>query len=271
MSTLSPSRRRHRRNAALAVAAAALLALALAFVVFGHDTVLAQPTRHWCAVAEGSGSTYDQQIRTNYLTAFDRDVRWFAGQPGDAPMCLIIATGTPTNNPIGTAPIHATDPNSTSADAEVEANVGTAEGQFSQVLASATDNLGTPLVEALYALALSGQVADGDTISVYSDMRQNSDNVRITDFVGSNRPTDLNAALEAALDRLAAAQILPDGQNGRPSMRGVRIAVPAPAASIAASGDPKAQAERAATTHAFWMAWARRTGAILLWGQGAGA
>jgi hypothetical protein len=265
---MTTSTRRKYRNAVMGLAVA-LVALVVAFLLFGRDAVDPPNASRFCAIPEGSGTTYNAQIRGTYLEAFDRDVRWFARQPGEQPMCLILATGTPTNNPIATAPVDAEDPDSPDADDEVAANIATLDSQFAQLLATAVDPVGTPLMEALYALALAGAVGRGDTVSLYTDMRQNSVNLRITDFVGSNRPPDLAEAINARLDQLAGAGILPDGRDGHPSLSGVRIAVPVPEASISASKDNAQAAERLAVTRTVWTVWAKRTGAVLLWGRGA--
>jgi hypothetical protein len=220
----------------------------------------------FCVVAEGSGSTRDADIRNAYLTAFGQDVTWFSDQPGDQPMCLILATGDPTLNPIAMQPIHAADPHSPDADGEVDGNVATARAGFAQVLGYASDKQHTPLAEALFALAQRAELKAGDTVAVYSDMRQFSQFVEIPAITRLNNPPAQSAAIDGALDGLAAAHLLPDGENGAPSLQGIRIVAPVPDVSRpSAPEDPRLPQARAAAAHEFWQRWAARVGADLRW------
>ncbi len=220
----------------------------------------------FCVVAEGSGSTRDADIRTAYLTAFERDIAWFADQPGDQPMCLVLATGDPTLNTIAIQPIHAADPHSPDADGEVESNVATARAGFAQVLGYASDKQHTPLAEALFALAQRAELKAGDTIAVYSDMRQFSQFVEIPAITRVGNPPAQTAAIDGALDGLATAHLLPDGKDGAPSLQGVRIVAPVPDVSRPSdSDDPRLPQARAAAAHEFWQRYAARVGADLRW------
>lgn len=145
-------------------------------------------------------------------------------------------------------------------------NIELAKTQFAQVLATATDLVGSPILEALYTLAVRGDLRVGDTVSVYSDMRQDSPNVKTFTLVGR---TTQAKKIRAALDRLAAAGLLPDGKHGRPSLRGIRIVVPAPSASAEVSKPDRRQLEalRQVAVKEFWFAWADAVGANLKWGE----
>ena len=246
-----------------AVGAAALCAAAIAGCGGGGGDAAADV--RFCAVAEGSQSTSRSDIRIEYLNAFSRDVEWFAGQPGTSTMCLILAIGNPTANSIGELPIRAANPNSPDADGEVTGNIELAKSQFAQVLASANDLVGSPILEALYALAVRGNLRAGDTVSVYSDMRQDSALVKTFTLVGKTRQKQ---KINAALDRLRAVGVLPDGQAGRPSLKDVNIVVPAPSASAEVSKPKlKLEAARQVVAKEFWFAWADATGADLKWGE----
>lgn len=222
----------------------------------------------FCTVAEGSQSTNLAPIRVAYQEAFDADVGWFAEQPGTSPLCLILAVGDPTSNPIGELPIRAENPNSPDAATITADNIATASVQFAQILASTQDLVGTPLLEALYALAVRGGLQPGDTVAVYSDMRQFSPHVRVPDLVRLGNAAGQADAIRRALDRLATAGLLPDGQAGRPSFEGIRLVVPAPSASarVATPDDPRLEAARQAAAEQLWRAWAERVGADLVWG-----
>lgn len=219
----------------------------------------------FCAVAEGSLSTRRADIRSAYLKAFAGDVEWSARQPGSSPMCLILAVGNPTANPIGELQIRATNPNSPDADREVAGNVEVAKTQFAQVLAAANDVEGSPILEALYTLAVRGNLRAGDTVAVYSDMRQDSPNVKTFTLVSEQHQ---RTKIKAALDRLRRRGLLPDGSGGRPSLRGVRLVVPAPSVSALVSrpASRKLEAERQVAAREFWSAWAAAVGADLTWG-----
>ncbi len=246
----------------LATGAAAIVAATITGCGGGSDG--AADVR-FCAVAEGSLSTSRSDIRVEYLNAFSRDVEWFARQPGTSTMCLILAIGNPTANSIGELSIRAANPNSPDADGEVTGNIELAKSQFAQVLASANDPVGSPILEALYALAVRGDLRGGDTVSVYSDMRQDSALVKTFTLVGKTRQKQ---KIDAALDRLRAVGVLPDGQAGRPSLKDVNIVVPAPSASAEVSKPKlKLEAARQVVAKEFWFAWADATGANLKWGE----
>lgn len=241
----------------------AMVAALLALLLSGCGNT-ANP--RFCVVAEGSGSTRNADIRNAYLTAFQRDVTWFSDQPGDQPMCLVLATGDPTLNPIAIQPIHAADPHSPDAEGEVESNVATARAGFAQVLGYASDKQHTPLAEALYALAQRAELKAGDTIAVYSDMRQFSQFVEIPAITRIGNPPAQSAAIDGALDGLAAAHLLPDGKDGAPSLQGIHLVAPVPDVSRASTvGDPRLPQARAAAAHEFWDRWSTRVGADLRW------
>lgn len=222
----------------------------------------------FCALAEGSRSTRSVPVRGAYLTAFGSDVEWFARQPGTSTMCMILAVDNPTANPIGELPIRAANPNSPDAENEVVENIELAKSQFAQVLAQADDPIGTPILEALYALATRADLRPGDTVSVYSDMRQDSPLVKTFNLVSKERQAQ---KIEAALDVLRARRILTDGKNGRPSLRGIHVAVPAPSASVRVSNPENRAVESARQVAAkeFWFAWAQAVGVDLRWGESA--
>lgn len=227
----------------------------------------------FCAVTEGSRSTRVAEIRNAYLNAFAKDVEWFAEQPGDVPMCLILAIGNPTINQIAELAIRAEDEHSADADAEVATNVETAKAQFAQVLANARDTEGTPILEALYALAERADIQPGDTISVYSDMRQHSPNIRTYNLVRISDTARQAELVSQAIEQLRAAGLLPDGQDGRPSLADVHIVVPEPSASarISEPEDRRVEAARQVVAKQFWTEWADAVGADLRWGGSAGA
>ena len=66
------------------------------------------------------------------------------------------ATRPPTRS--ASLPIRAANPNSPDADGEVVGNIELAKSQFAQVLATANDPVGSPILEALYALAVRGDL-----------------------------------------------------------------------------------------------------------------
>lgn len=251
------------RNVAATIAAAALIAGLAA--CGGEDA----PDAMFCAIAEGSGSTKDASVRSAYAAAFDSDVTWSAEQPGVSPMCLILAVGAPAANPIATLPIRTTDPHAPDAEQIVQTNIETAKSQFAQILASLVDGQGTPLVEALFSLAQRAQLRPGDTIAVYSDMRQDSTTIRVFQLAKPDDAAAQNESIQRALDRLEAGGVLPDGRDGRPSLDGVRIVVPVPGATAPRMRqiDPKVESARQVAVHDFWIEWARRTGARLEWGS----
>lgn len=260
---LRPAAARRRVARLLATGAAAIVAATIMGCGGGND---AAADVRFCAVAEGSLSTSRSDIRVAYLDAFSSDIEWFARQPGSSPMCLLLAIGNPTANPIGELPIRAANPNSPDADGEVVGNIELAKSQFAQVLATANDPVGSPILEALYALAVRGDLRAGDTVAVYSDMRQDSANVKTFTLVGR---TSQARKIQAALDRLAGTGLLPDGKNGRPSLRGIRLVVPAPSASAEVSKPDRRQIEalRQVAAKEFWFAWADAVGVDLKWGE----
>jgi hypothetical protein len=262
--TTSRAAQRRRRAARLATTGAAALAAA-AFAGCGGGDDGAADVR-FCAVAEGSLSTSRSDIRVAYLDAFSSDVEWFARQPGSSPMCLLLAIGNPTTNPIGELPIRATNPNSPDAEGEVVDNIELAKSQFAQVLSVAADPVGSPILEALYTLAVRGDLRAGDTISVYSDMRQDSPLVKTFTLVSRTRQAQ---RIELALDRLRTAGLLPDGNDGRPSLRGVNLVVPEPSASAEVSkpDNRRLESARQVVAKEFWFAWAAAVGANLKWGD----
>lgn len=252
-----------RRSAAAATAAACALG-ASGCSITGETADV-----RFCAVAEGSVSTQRADIRGDYVSAFADDLSWFAGQPGTSPFCLLLAVGNPASNTIAEAPVRSDRPHSPDADAEVRANVDALTLQFGEVLKSAKDEVGTPIAEALYTLASRGGLRAGDTIAVYSDMRQHTDVLKTVDLRRIRNPGAQAQAIDAALDRLAAAGLLPDGAAGRPSLREVRIIVPRPGASVNLTPgiDAEEQAARQVVAQHFWTAWAERVGADLRWGE----
>lgn len=82
----------------LATGVAAIVAATITGCGGGSD---AAADVRFCAVAEGSLSTSRSDIRVAYHEAFSSDVEWFARQPSSSPMCLLLAIGNPTTNPIG--------------------------------------------------------------------------------------------------------------------------------------------------------------------------
>lgn len=264
MSTHTTSPAPQRRFAVrLVLAGAAGLAVVALAGCAGSDS--ATDVR-FCALAEGSRSTRSAAVRGDYLKAFAADVEWFAKEPGTSTMCMILAVDNPLANSVGELPIRAANPNSPDADTEVAGNIEIAKRQFAEVLAIADDPVGTPLVEGLYVLAVRGDLRAGDTISIYSDMRQDSPLVKTFNLVSKRRQQE---KIEAALELLRVRQLLPDGKEGRPSLAGVHIAVPAPSASVKVSRpkDPALEVLRQVAAQEFWVAWAAAVGADLNWGD----
>lgn len=279
MSTASPAV--HPPSRALrpvATIAAVILASVTVSACGGDDPARADAARDagakardpkLCVVVEASGTTNDDEVKKNYRTSFSSAVDWFAAQQSDQPLCLILAVGNPTANPIATLQLQAPNPYDPDAATKVAANVRTAKAQFAQVLNAAVDPVGTPLVEALSALGTSGQLQAGDTVVVYSDMRQDTRNLQAFTLWRKD-PSDQAAALNRALDGLAADGLLPGTGGGGGTLEGVRIVAPFPVASRTITGDASINARRVAAVQRFWPAWADRVGAKLEWGGSVG-